>query len=410
MNIAYYCPDRGIPVFGDKGASVHVRETLAAMQREGHEVTLLASRLGNGNPAPCARYFDLSEAFAQPAPRTRLNRIASGEADKLAADRRLADLAIHALEQAHIVPDAVYERYALFHRSGLEIARRLNVPYILEVNSRLIDEQAIYRGLCSHAAAWAIERELFESADALVAVSQEVAAYARANAARAKCVTVLPNGVDIARFAGQNGSGALRMRYGLEDRPVVGFFGSLKHWHGVDLLLDAFEAVWQRRPDAQLLIAGEGPESENLARKVAGSPHKSRVTMTGALPYAEIPKHLSLMAFSVAPYRRSENFYFSPLKILESLAAARPVVAPRLGQIPELVQHGGTGLLYEPDDVRALSAAILHLLERPKLCVEMGLRGSAFIRDGHTWDHNAREIAAIVRRVISAKPAERMRA
>ncbi len=408
MKIAYLCADRGIPVFGEKGASVHVRELTAALERTGNEVTLLSARMGHGDPSLCAGLIELRSATV--AASRALDPIEAREGAKLAEDRELAGLAFRALEGARVVPELLYERYALFHRSGVDLARRLNVPHILELNTRLIEEEAEFRGLRSRARASRIEREIFTRADAVVAVSEGVASYVRERGVEPRRVSVLPNGVDAERFAPREDDGALRAELGFGSAPVVGFIGSLKRWHGVDLLVDAWEVVWRSVPNARLAIVGDGSERDALALRIRGLAKASHVTMVGAIDHKRIPGYLAMMDVAVAPYRNSDRFYFSPLKILEYLAIGRPTVAPRLGQIAELIEDGRTGILYAPDDTKQLGDAIVRLLQRPDLRAEMSARAAAFVRRGRTWDDNARTVTALARQLGAALPGRRARA
>src|SRR5207247_157692 len=121
---------------------------------------------------------------------------------------------------------------------------------------------------------------------------------------------------------------------------VVGFVGSLKPWHGVDTLVEAFRMLRAARPDAHLLLVGEGPSREALERRVASRGLGEAVSFTGAVPYHEIPHYLAAMDVAVAPHAASNHFYFSPIKIFEYLAAGCPVVASAIGQIAELLVDG----------------------------------------------------------------------
>ncbi|MBU6498035.1 MAG: glycosyltransferase, partial [Rhodospirillales bacterium] len=120
----------------------------------------------------------------------------------------------------------------------------------------------------------------------------------------------------------------------------------------------------------------------------------------GAIAHADIPAALARMDLTVAPYLAQEDFYFSPLKVVESLAAGCPVVAPRIGQIPELVADGQTGLLYEPGDLAACRAAILRLLDDPAGRHRMGREAAARARRDWDWTRLADRV---VRRAMRAR-------
>jgi len=410
MKIAYLCADRGIPVLGDKGASVHVREFVSALVRLGHEVTLLCAKKGSGNACQSVRLIELPpdespDEMAEEGARLDIRSEATDvilqrELGKLACDRKLTARILTALDQAGVRPDLLYERYALFHRAGGQVATALNIPHMLEVNAPLAQEQERFRGLRLKALANETEAETLCRSDHIIAVSAAVRDYALSLGASAERITVLPNGVDTNRFhAGVDGR-PVRERHGLVGTPVIGFVGSLKPWHGLDFLVDAFEDIVARRPDTALLVVGEGPGLAGLRTRVAHGRLKRRVIFAGRVAHADIPGYLAAMDLTVSPYTAQDGFYFSPLKVVESLAAGRPVVAPQLGQLTDLLRDGVTGLLYPPGDRKAFVEQVLELVNDPLRLQTMGRAAATVAGKNFGWDkaaHQATEIMMCLR-------------
>ena len=392
MKILYLNADSGIPVLGDKGASVHVREFTAAAAALGHEVVLACAALGEGNPPPPARLLHL-EMPDDPAvlaatsrrlgiPESALESVEMRrEIRRIAYDDTLARRVTTGLSRIGFRPDVVYERHSLLCRAGAEIAGRYGVARILEVNAPLVDEQARYRGLRLVDRATAMQAASYRGAQVVVAVSEAVAAHVRQVVGDAVRVEVVPNGVDTERF-GTGGAGGkgdeIRRAFGLGDGTVIGFIGSFKPWHGVDLLIRAFEEIAARHPSSRLVAVGDGPDWAAARDRVAASSCAAQVLLPGRVPHAQIPHWLEAMDVTAAPYAPQDDFYFSPLKIIESLAAGRPVVAPRLGQIADIVQDGVTGVLYEPGSVRGCAQALGVLLAQPQLRHRMADNATAF--------------------------------
>jgi glycosyltransferase involved in cell wall biosynthesis len=227
--------------------------------------------------------------------------------------------------------------------------------------------------------ATAAENASFEGADSIIAVSDEVAAYIASRGVRQRNILVIPNGVDTTRFHPDAGGEAVRRKLGLGVDPVIGFIGSFKPWHGVGFLIDAFAAMATRHPKVRLLCVGEGPELEAARLEVARLGLEDRVAFTGRVPHADIPAHLAAMDVSVAPYLPDRDFYFSPLKVVEALAAGTPVVATRVGQLELLVEHGTTGFLFEPGDQADFIAKTLDLVgdATRRLTMSAAARGRA---------------------------------
>ncbi|NCC37147.1 MAG: glycosyltransferase, partial [Chloroflexia bacterium] len=283
MRVAYVCADPGVPVFGTKGSSVHVQAVLRALLRRGLEVTLLASRFDGSLPA------DLAAVTCVPLPLPPKGATRIREAALLAANEDLAA----ALERSGPF-DLVYERYSLWSYAAMGYAQRTGVPGLLEVNAPLIDEQIRHRELINRAGAVQVAQRVFGTATALLAVSQEVAAYLRTVAGEAP-IFVVPNGVDPDRFpVGLHP--ALRATY------TVGFVGTLKPWHGLEVLLAAFAQLHQRLPSARLLLVGDGPERGKLEAQVNAYGLASVVEFTGAVAPEAIPGLLARMDVATAPY------------------------------------------------------------------------------------------------------------
>src|SRR5262249_54334466 len=265
----------------------------------GHEVTLLCAKQGSGNACQAVQLIELPpdetpDEIAEESARLDIRSEATDgmlqrELGKLAYDRKLTARVQTALKQAGGRPDLLYERYALFHRAGGQVATALNIPHMLEVNAPLAQEQERFRGLRLKALANKTEVDTLCRADHIIAVSAAVRDYALSLGALAERVTVLPNGVDTSRFHPRVDGRPVRERHGLIGTPVIGFVGSLKPWHGLDFLLDAFEDIVARRPDTALLVVGEGPGLADLRRRVAHDRLERQVILAGRAPHANIP-------------------------------------------------------------------------------------------------------------------------
>ena len=396
MRVLYLNPDRGIPVLGDKGASVHVRQFIAALASAGHDVMLVAARLGEGNPPPPAAIVEIEplsdpetiieEARARgiPAPGSP-DKLLRNELVRLAYDRHLSARTVEVVTERGFRPDLVYERHALFHVCGAVVARAFGVCRIVEVNAPLVREQEAFRGLVMKPAAIQAERDSLVSANLIVAVSDEVAAHVETCGVDARRILVAPNGVDTDLFRPAVDRGGARARLGLGAGPVLGFVGSFKPWHGVSFLVEAFAEIARQRPDARLLAIGEGPQLGAARARIADLGLERQVLFTGRLPHADIPAHMEAMDISAAPYDLGGEFYFSPMKVVESLAAGVPVVAVRAGQLASLVDDGNTGLLYPPGDRAAFVHAVLKLMADPVLLGAMAANARERAKGGFSW-------------------------
>jgi glycosyltransferase involved in cell wall biosynthesis len=338
-----------------------MRSLAAALARRGHDILLVCAKVEGSNPIPVGcEVVEIPER---------------------------ADLPwfVQVLSEART--DAVLERYSLRGGSALEAAADLGLPGALEVNAPLVEEAARFRGLKDVASWRKKERSALAGAQLLIVVSTALREHAVASGAVRQRITLIPNGVDLESF-GRGGGPEVRARLGLGTEIVVGFAGSLKPWHGVRSLVDAMSGM---PPGYRLLVVGEGPERAALEQQA--SQIGVRAIFTGAVPHAQVPGLLDAMDIAVAPFEPMPDFYFSPLKVVEYMAAGLAIVATRQGDLPELLADAG--LLVPPGEVEGLRAALLRLGEDIELRRRLGT--AARDRAGKLgWDSVAERVEGVL--------------
>ena len=159
MRIAYVCADRGVPIFGNKGCSIHVREVISALVARGAQIDLFAARLDGERPVGWqnVRIHTLPLLFSTDPGEREQMALASNE-QITAALRKTGPF------------DMIYERYSLWSYAAMEYARLSGTTGVLEVNAPLIEEQAQYRGLIDRAGAERVAHRAFGAATALLSV------------------------------------------------------------------------------------------------------------------------------------------------------------------------------------------------------------------------------------------------
>ncbi len=406
LRILYVCSDFGVPVYGHKGASVHLRSMATALVERGHEVCIVspnAEAHGNLDFGVPVRHLPLPQADSEVMRELRrvdrqLGRLESGHESRLGLEVR--NLLYNRTVAsggciADFAPDLVYERYALFAQGGQELARRLGVPHVLEVNAPLAVEQERNRGLQLRECAARIERHVWSRADAVLVVSDALRRLALQVGVAEERVYVVPNAVEPRCFElSPTVRPRVRREYGFGAEPVVGFVGSLKAWHGMEVLLRAFAPLLREGRDVSLLCVGDGPMREVLEHESLQLGIDARVRFTGAIDHARVPEMLAAVDVAVAPYLSCDDFYFSPLKVYEYMAAGRPVVASSIGQIGELVDAGlVSGTI--PDDVDSLASELRRVLDDPDSVRAQAVRARDWVLSERTWEANARRLEGL---------------
>ncbi len=379
LRIAYVCADPGVPVYGRKGNSVHVQGMLRALLKQGATIELFAASLGGDVPS------DLAHLRTHALTAVSKGDLAQREKELFCANVALRDALDHAGPF-----DLVYERYSLWSCAAMEWARGRATASILEVNAPLIEEQATHRGLVDRATAESAARRAFAAASVLCAVSTGVARYLEGFEHALGRIHVVPNGIDPLRFPTE-----IHPALPAPDLFTVGFLGTLKPWHGLGVLIEAFAAFAAQHPRKRLLIVGDGPERASIIENAARHGVSDALVMAGSVSPEDVPRYLASMDVSTAPYPATGDFYFSPLKIYESMAAGVPVVASRIGQIGELIVHGLNGLLVPPGDAAALAHELTRLARDPDERQALATAARAAVFAHHTWDLVARRLLAL---------------
>ena len=361
MRLLFLSADPGVPVLGHKGASVHLRELCAAFAQAGVEVHIASPRIapeGDALRAPAALHQIAPVLAKEHSPRT-LDDAVKEQERAVTALCRMAGI------------DAVYERFSLFTTAGVCAAAELGLPHVLEVNAPLREEAARFRTLPHPGPAESFESRVMARTDRVLAVSRPLAeTLARSGVARQK-IEIVPNGVAVERFREPRRD---------PERFVVGFSGSLKPWHGIDALVDAVVRV----PEAHLEVAGHGPQ-EHLLDRVPSE----RLTRLGTLTHDESIARMAGWNVGVAPYAPLDGFWFSPLKVLEYMAASVCPVATELGDTAALLGHGSRGVLVRPGDAGALARALAALAREPERAWTLGERAKRWVAANRSWSANA---------------------
>ncbi|MHC1561723.1 glycosyltransferase family 4 protein [Actinomycetospora sp. C-140] len=209
----------------------------------------------------------------------------------------------------------------------------------------------------------------------------------------------LPSGIDGERFRPDPGArDAIRRRYGLGERPLVGCVSRLVRRKGQDVLIAALPHLRGSVPGAALLIAGDGPDRDRLRRLARTHDVADHVVFTGPMAPDEVPAHHAALDVGALPCRTlggGLDVEGLGIVLLEAQASGVPVVAGRSGGAPETVRPGRTGRLVDGRDRRDVADTLADLLADPDAARAMGEAGRRWMRDEWTWESRAARLRAL---------------
>jgi glycosyltransferase involved in cell wall biosynthesis len=246
-------------------------------------------------------------------------------------------------------------------------ARSLNIPWVIQPHLHERDINPSLRKILT----W-----IFPKASAILTNTGAEKNYLIGQGLDGTRIHPLGQGIDLTPLEG--GSPVrFRGRYGLTDEPLLLFLGRKVENKGIEFLLEALPAVWEKEPRTVLLLAGQ---SSPFFRKLVEThplAKNPRVLILDDFPEENKADLLEACDILILP-SQTESF---GVVFLEAWARGKPVIGARIPAVEEMITPGEDGLLVPYGDPRALTRAVLHLLDDPNLRKEMGEKGRCKVLD-----------------------------
>ena len=294
-------------------------------------------------------------------------------------------------------PDIVNLSNSLLSAVAPEMKRRIGVPVVCTLQG----EDTFVQRLPQPHRGEAIDllRRHARSLDLMFAASEGYAdEMSRFLAVPRDRVRVIRPGIECEHYAGP--------RQGAEAPFRIGFLSRLSREKGFDILVEAFILLERERPGcAMLSAAGEarGPSAKLLARvrsRLAGAGLADRFDYAGELDFKEKVRFLKTCSVFCVPTRYPEQ---DGIAYLEALAAGVPVVAPQIGQLPELIELTGGGLLVPPESPDAIAEALARLCDNPDGAQAMGTNAAQIVAGDFSADRMTDDVLTAYREALSAR-------
>lgn len=298
----------------------------------------------------------------------------------------------------HVAPDVVVFGAAFpLGLMGPTIRARTGVPYVAFTHGLEVSSARFPLG-------WRLLRRIGRDASAVTFVSHWCERELAPRFGDGPRYELLPPAIDPEVFhPGVDGT-KVREGYGFGDDPVVVCVSRVVERKGQDQLVRGLPELRRLVPGARLMVVGGGPHLgalQRLAREVGVADH---VTFTGEVPDAELPAHFAAGDVFAMPCReRMGGLEVEAFGIvfIQAQAIGRPVVAGRIGGVPDALDEGTTGLLVDGTDLGAVVGAVASLLGDPERATRMGAAASRFVLDGFTWDRRTADLRRLLGEVVA---------
>jgi glycosyltransferase involved in cell wall biosynthesis len=236
-------------------------------------------------------------------------------------------------------------------------------------------------------------------ADHIICPSRVTREYITSLGISPERVTVIPNGVDTARFSPHPAPP--------DEVPLLLYIGTLAGWQGLDTLLEAVPLVLEEHP-ARLNIVGKGRKEQRkaLQKRIRKMGLAEWVNLEGSVSHDTIPQVINQAYLCLAPLSfndRNVTQGCCPIKVLEYLACGKPLVAANLPVVRELVCDGEEALLFIPDDPADLAHCILTLLNDPSLAERLAEAGCQRVHREFTWEMAQQKLLGVYERLLDAE-------
>lgn len=291
----------------------------------------------------------------------------------------------------------IYQRYGLNNFTGAYLAKKLNIPFVLEYNGSEIWMSHNWGGkLHYESTAQKIETANFKAADLIIGNAESMIDELVSYGVEKDKICIIPNGVDASRFTPELDGTAIRSKLGFaKDDIVVSFIGTFGPWHGAEVLAQTISKVCAHNPHVRYLYIGGGGSYEQVKEIVKSSGYEDRVMMIGFVPQLEAPLYLAACDILVSPQIPNPDgtpFFGSPTKLFEYMAMGKAIVASNLDQMGRILHDNKTALLSIPGNVESLSNAIVRLAVDSDLRSMLGANAREEVVKKYTWDRHVQII------------------
>jgi glycosyltransferase involved in cell wall biosynthesis len=310
--------------------------------------------------------------------------------------------------------NAIYQRYSGFSFASAYLSKRHKIPFILEFNSSTLWTlkhwkspdgklkrlfKNIYQFLFKIPIVSIIEPYNLKVATLIIVVSKVLKESLVSRGIPEHKILVNPNGIDPEKYYSAISGNSIRKKYNLDKKQVIGFIGTFGQWHGVVEMAQAIVRFFQQNPDAiattKFLLIGDGVLMPQVKQIVKQSSYSKNIILTGSVAQEEGASYLAACDIFLSPHIPNPDgskFFGSPTKLFEYMGMGKAIIASKLEQIGDILEHGKTAYLVPPGDVQALADAIAVVADDEMLQIKLGENARKEVVAKYTWDRHVERI------------------
>ena len=269
--------------------------------------------------------------------------------------------------------------------AGVLVSRLKCAPFVLEIRDIWPEgieavggmrNRRILLGVVERMARW-----MYLAADHIVTVGKGYREKILEEVDVRSRISIVTNGVDLRRFVPAGPDRQFLREWGLENRFVCSYLGTIGMAHRLEVVLQAASILKQKgRRDIRFLLVGDGASRQRLESEAEEAGLQDLVIFTGRLPKEKMPTILASSNACLIHLRKCELFRtVIPSKIFETMAMGRPIIMGVEGHARQIVMQAGAGLEMEPESAEALAEAVERLADNPELVAQCGQAARDFV-------------------------------
>lgn len=312
--------------------------------------------------------------------------------------------------------DVIYQRYNGFSFCGAYLAKKKQIPFILEFNSSDVWKikywksndigfkklaRGFYNKILKLPIVRLIEKYNIYNASLIVVVSKALKDYLINLGVRPEKVIVIPNAIDETKYHPDIDAKKIKDQYHLHHKVVLGFIGTFGQWHGAENIVLAYGKFLEEHPEYKkntvLFMIGDGLRMGEVKKHINHFGISENVVLTGLVPQKAGANYMAacdILINATVPNPDGSEFFGSPTKLFEYMALGKAIICSNMAQMAEIIEHNVTGYLVEPGSIPSLAGAMEVLINNPGLREKLGKNARNKVVSKHTWGHNIDNILA----------------